>query len=84
MTEGTKDKLYEFIVSDPFENWCLLPIGLSFQSKWHPVYGEYRIIIPFKEINDLLRKNGPLKSHVKWKYRIYYQGLKELKLKQNL
>ncbi|MBK7810695.1 MAG: hypothetical protein IPI50_05525 [Saprospiraceae bacterium] len=62
MTEGTKDKLYEFIISDPFENWCLLPIGLSFQSKWHPVYGEYRIIIPFKEINDLLRKNGPLKK----------------------
>lgn len=54
--------LYEFIISDSFSDWCLLPAGICFSSRWHPVHGEYRILIPYHKFGTRIRKNGPLKK----------------------
>ncbi|MBK9271574.1 MAG: hypothetical protein IPM48_08240 [Saprospiraceae bacterium] len=64
MLEGTNGPLHEFIVGDPFENWSITPLGFSFQSNWHPIYGEFRILIQYKTMLDQIKKNGPLKKMI--------------------
>ncbi len=64
MCNPKRKDLYEYIISDPFSDWCLLPTGICFSSKWHPVYGEYRILIPYHRFGARIRKNGPFRKMI--------------------
>lgn len=61
MCDPLQKELYEFIVSDPFRNYNLLPVGIVFSTGWNPVFGEYKILVPYHVLLDKLKKNGPLK-----------------------
>ncbi len=59
--EVNNDKLNHFILLDPFSNWTLLPTGICFSTQRNPVWGEYKIFLPYSKVQDKLRRSGPLK-----------------------
>ncbi|MBK8644317.1 MAG: hypothetical protein IPN15_19545 [Saprospiraceae bacterium] len=59
--EVNNEKLNHFILLDPFSNWTLLPTGICFSTQRNPVWGEYKIFLPYSKVQDKLRRSGPLK-----------------------
>lgn len=51
-------KSSEFVEKDPFNYWILLPTGICFFTELHPLYGLYRILVPYRKLDYLLRKNS--------------------------
>lgn len=48
----------DFLLSDAFNYWNILPTGLCFYSEQHPIFGTYRILIPYERLEGRLRKNS--------------------------
>ncbi len=58
------ESVKKYIANDLFNYWNLLPTGILFYSEFHPVYGRYRIIIPHKRVEHLLRKTNFMKKYL--------------------
>lgn len=58
------ESIKKFIANDPFNYWNLLPTGIIFYTEFSPVYGRYRIFIPHKRIEHLLRKTNFIKKYL--------------------
>ncbi|NOT38264.1 MAG: hypothetical protein HOP11_12900 [Saprospiraceae bacterium] len=51
-----------FIQKDAFSYWNLLPTGICFFSEFSPIYGRYKILIPYKNLEPYLKKSNFLKK----------------------
>jgi len=52
----------EWVLKDSLTLVSLKPHGISFSTGFHPVFGEYTIVIPYGELNDQLKRNNLTKE----------------------
>ncbi|MEP7197866.1 MAG: hypothetical protein ABI851_15215 [Saprospiraceae bacterium] len=52
-----------FILNDQFNYWTILPTGLCFTSEFHSIYGTYRLLVPFRKLEPMLKRNSILKKY---------------------
>ncbi len=61
---GMQREMKEHVRRQHFNYWNLLPTGICFFTEMSPVYGVYRILVPYSRLDPLLRKNGFIKKNM--------------------
>lgn len=64
LMSGMQREIKEHVRRQHFNYWNLLPTGICFFTEMSPVYGVYRILVPYSRLDPLLRKNGFIKKNM--------------------
>ncbi|MCC6814899.1 MAG: hypothetical protein IT267_00640 [Saprospiraceae bacterium] len=64
LVTGQSRTLQNFLKNDPFNYWNLIPTGICFYSEHHPIFGRYRLLIPYSKVEALIRKSSFIRKYL--------------------
>lgn len=62
MRSNTSNRFKAYLELEYFGHWTLRPEGFCFTSEFNSVWGMRKIIIPYSELQQHIRKSGPLRK----------------------
>jgi hypothetical protein len=62
MTINTSNRFRGYMDVEYFSHWTLRPEGFCFTSEFNSVWGTRKIIIPYAQIQEKIRRGGPLRK----------------------